>query len=294
MQNCMSGMQSSRVLAQGVVPHAPRMHRQHFLNLLLGAAAGASLGACAARQPAQRLPSTSNGSPSTQRQTIRAICFDLFTLFDPRSVQGVAMAITPERAAELCEVWRSRLFQYSWLRVAARQYRDFRLVTRDALDFAATSLDVSLTDTQRERLVEAYSRLEPWPDTRAALQHWKDSGVRLAPLSNYSPAMLARLLDNAGLSDLFDAQISTHAVQSFKPDPQAYALGPATLGLSREQVAFAAFGGWDAAGARWFGLPTFWVNRLNVSAEALPPYAHATGADLAALAEFVAHWRGQS
>ena len=31
--------------------------------------------------------------------------------------------------------------------------------------------------------------------------------------------------------------------------------------------------GWDAAGAKWFGYTTFWVNRLNLPVEelGLPP-----------------------
>ena len=32
------------------------------------------------------------------------------------------------------------------------------------------------------------------------------------------------------------------------------------MGLRRDEIAFAAFGGWDAAGAKSFGYPTFWGN----------------------------------
>lgn len=33
--------------------------------------------------------------------------------------------------------------------------------------------------------------------------------------------------------------------------------------LAKHQIAFMAFGGWDFAGAKAFGYPTYWVNRLN-------------------------------
>jgi len=59
--------------------------------------------------------------------------------------------------------------------------------------------------------------------------------------------------------------------------------------LAREEIAFAAFGGWDAAGAKWFGFPTFWVNRLGVPQEQLVD-PDGTGPTLAELAEFVARW----
>ena len=39
--------------------------------------------------------------------------------------------------------------------------------------------------------------------------------------------------------------------------------------LPREEILFAAFAGWDAAGAKSFGHPTFWVNRLGLPAERL-------------------------
>jgi 2-haloacid dehalogenase len=50
---------------------------------------------------------------------------------------------------------------------------------------------------------------------------------------------------------------------------------------------FVAFAGWDAAGARSFGYPTFWVNRLGFPPEQLGVLPDATGPDLNALLAFV-------
>jgi hypothetical protein len=77
------------------------------------------------------------------------------------------------------------------------------------------------------------------------------------------------------------------AARTFKPDPRAYQLGIDRFGLPRDQIAFAAFGGWDAAGATWFGYPTFWVNRLGVE---LDPLATPTaiGRNLDQLAAWIA------
>jgi 2-haloacid dehalogenase len=57
--------------------------------------------------------------------------------------------------------------------------------------------------------------------------------------------------------------------------------------LRREEILFAAFAGWDVAGAKWFGYPTFWVNRLNLPAEELGVTPDATGRDLTDLVGFV-------
>jgi 2-haloacid dehalogenase len=267
------------------------MQRNEFLGLLLSGGVGAGMGllgcsggTATAAHPAPRTPARG------ARRPIRAICFDLFTLFDPRSVVEVAERVVPERAADLCEAWRTRQFQYSWLRASGGQYRDFRAVTLEALTYAARAQQLTLTDSQRETLVDAYSKLQPWPDTRATLEGFRHAGLRLATLANYSPRMISSLLQHSGLSALFEAQISTDAARTFKPDPRAYALGVSTLGLEREEIAFSAFGGWDAAGARWFGYPTFWVNRLSVAPEELAPGPDATGPSLTELAAFVATW----
>lgn len=267
------------------------MSRREFLQLLplVGAPALLSSGLAASCAPGAALPATALRRQPGTRRKIRAVCFDLFTLFDPRSVVEVAKSVVGSQAAELCEAWRLRQFEYAWLRVAANRYVDFEVVTGEALLFAARARGLTLSDGARETLVGAYSRLTAWPDTRATLEAFQHAGLRLAPLANYSPSMIQRLLANAGLSELFTLQLSTDLVKSFKPDPRAYALGESKLGLSRDEIAFAAFGGWDAAGAKWFGFPTFWVNRLGLPQEQLVE-PDGTGPSLAELRDFVEKW----
>ena len=59
-------------------------------------------------------------------------------------------------------------------------------------------------------------------------------------------------------------------------------------GLPREQVLFAAFAGWDAAGAGRFGYPTYWVNRAQAPPEALGAPPDGVGTSLDGLLAFVA------
>jgi 2-haloacid dehalogenase len=267
--------------------HVQGVSRRTFLAILAGSAALTTFGGCAA--PASPPRAASNRAP---RATTRGICFDLFTIFDPRSVLRVAETVVGERAPELCDAWRIRQFEYSWIRTAAGRYADFEVVTREALENVARARKIPLSVADRELLVGAYSELDPWPDTRSALGAWKERGLKLAPLANYSPRMIERLLAHSELTSFFDTLISTDAVKTFKPDPRAYALGPARLGLRSEEIVFAAFGGWDAAGARWFGFPTFWVNRLSATAEEFTPPPDAAGSTLRELADFVARGEG--
>jgi 2-haloacid dehalogenase len=75
-------------------------------------------------------------------------------------------------------------------------------------------------------------------------------------------------------------------VRSFKPDPRGYQMGVDALRLRREEILFVAFAGWDASGARWFGYPTYWVNRLGLPAEELGVAADAVAKDLSGLPTF--------
>jgi 2-haloacid dehalogenase len=58
------------------------------------------------------------------------------------------------------------------------------------------------------------------------------------------------------------------------------------LGLRREAIAFAAFAAWDASGAKWFGFPTVWVNRMNSTREELNVLPDLTCSDLSGLVAF--------
>jgi 2-haloacid dehalogenase len=239
---------------------------------------GGAAFACAA--PFAAGPPASSASPGPH--AIRAVAFDLFTLFDPRGVDQRVVEVLGLASAPFASNWKSRLFEYSWLRAASGQYRSFDGLVGDALSYAARAHHVELSATQRAQLEGAFTELAAWPDSAAVLGQLRARGLKLAPLANFSPRMIDRLLRHAGLAAYFDDQISTDRAQTYKPDPRAYALAEAAFALPRNQIAFSAFGGWDAAGARWFGFPTFWVNRLAKPAEELVS-ADAAGPDLGAL-----------
>jgi len=235
-------------------------------------------------------PGASKGavvSRSGDSSRFAAVAFDYFVLFNPDSVVTAAERVVPGRARAFVDIWRNRQFEYSWLRSITQQYVDFFAVTEDALLFAASTMREPLTDAQRRQLMDAYLHLEPWPDTAAALRRLKAANVRIVTLANFSPMMLRSNADHAGLSPLFDALISTDENRTYKPDPRAYQLGITRLRLPKQDIVFAAFGGWDAAGAKSFGYPTVWVNRFNQPPEQLGVRPDRTVRDLDGLLEFV-------
>ena len=99
--------------------------------------------------------------------------------------------------------------------------------------------------------------------------------------------MLDAAVRNSGLQGMFEEHLSTDRVKAFKPDPRAYRMGVDALGMKKEEIAFAAFAGWDAAGAKFYGYPTFWVNRARAPLEELGVVPDGTGAGLNDLVSFV-------
>jgi 2-haloacid dehalogenase len=212
-------------------------------------------------------PASSSGGKTS------AIAFDGFAVLDPRPVSGLVKALYPERGAELEALWHARQFEYAWLRTMSGRYADFREVTDDALVYAARASGVDLTAEKHSQLLGAYLNLRCWPDVPKALRSLKKSGIRIAFLSNLTAGMLEAAIRNSGLEGLFDYVLSTDRVQAYKPDPRAYRMGVDAFDLKREQILFAASAGWDAAGAKSFGYPTFWANRQSQPMEELGGYA---------------------
>jgi 2-haloacid dehalogenase len=250
------------------------LNRRDFVNLV---GAGAAVTALSGKPVVAAVSSAK----------IRAITFDGLAVFDVRPVATQAERIFPGRGEEMSALWRTRQFEYTWLRTVGQQYADFWQVTEEALSFSCKSLKLELTAADSDRLMQSYLELKAWPDAPAALRDLKASGLQLAFLSNFTAAMLDRAVKNSGLEGIFADHLSTDRVRAFKPDPQAYGMAVNALGLRKEEIAFAAFAGWDAAGAKWFGYPTFWVNRSGAPAEELGSVPEGVGKDLNDLAVFV-------
>jgi 2-haloacid dehalogenase len=221
------------------------------------------------------------------RKQYAAVAFDYFVLFDPDSIVSAVEEVSPERGREFTNLWRTRQFEYCWLRSITNRYVDFSAITEDALAYTANAMHVELTTSQKRQLLDAYLHLKPWPDTAGALRRLRESGVRVITIANFSPTMLRANAEHAGLMPLFDALVSTDANQTYKPDPRAYQLGIDRLHVDKADIVFAAFGGWDAAGAKTFGYPTVWVNRFNQPLEELGIHADRTVTNLRGLLDFV-------
>lgn len=193
--------------------------------------------------------------------THSAYVFDAYgTLFDVHAaVRRHADAIGPEGQL-LSEIWRAKQLEYSWVRTLMGSYRDFWQLTEDALDFALARVP-SADPALRAKLLEAYWRLDCYPEVPGVLKALKADGARIAILSNGSPAMLEAAVRSAALDGVIDEIFSVDPVRRFKTDPQVYDLVVTAWRLYPDSVSFQSSNRWDIAGARKFGFRTVWINR---------------------------------
>lgn len=224
------------------------------------------------------------GAPTS---SLRAVSFDGIALFDPRPVEAIAREALGEKTPAFMALWRSRQFEYTWLRSVMNRYADFEQVTTEALRFAQKTLGVNLDDATRARLVRQFSDLRAWPDVKPALEELRRLGYPTAIMSNFTEAMLQNAIRNSGLEGLFDAVISTDRVQVYKPDARAYATAVTALSQPRERICFVAFAGWDVSGAKAFGHPVYWANRAGGMNEELGVQPDFIAKDLTGLAGFL-------
>lgn len=200
---------------------------------------------------------------------IDAFVFDAYgTLFDVHSVMQRCESWWPGKGAALSQAWRAKQLEYTWLRSLMGRHANFREVTADALDYAMEALRLDDAGL-RGRLLALYERLGAYPEARPTLDALRRNGLRLAVLSNGEPGMLATAATTAGLADLLEHVLSIEDVGIYKPHPRVYTLAVDRLGLATHEILFVSSNGWDAAGAKAFGLQVVWCNRAGLPAERL-------------------------
>ena len=94
---------------------------------------------------------------------IKAIGFDAFTIFDFRSIVAAFEENFPGKAKEIAATWRTRLFEYTWLRTLNRNYANLEQVSQDALTFACKSAKTELSSEVPGKIIDAFLQLKPFP-----------------------------------------------------------------------------------------------------------------------------------
>ena len=226
--------------------------------------------------------------------SITVAVFDAYgTLFD---VNAAARQTAREKGFEalaqawprLAADWRTRQVQYTWLRTITGNHCDFWQITQDSLDWALAASGLEEDTDIRDRLLDLYWKLAPYPEVPDTLKTLREAGLKTAILSNGAPQMLDAAVESAKLHDLLDAVLSVEPLGVFKPSRRVYDLVGQEFGCTPEKVLFVSSNGWDASAAASYGFHTVWVNCANEPMEVLPGRPGHVEETLAAVPHLVA------
>jgi 2-haloacid dehalogenase len=193
--------------------------------------------------------------------------FDAYgTLFDVHSAMARFREQGGPDADRLSEIWRSKQLEYSWTLTLVGHYVDFWTLTERALDFALARVP-SVDKALKARLLDAYFKLDAFPDARLALRMLKQAGKKTGILSNGSPNMLKGAVDAAGIGGDLDAVLSVDALKMFKPRPEVYALVTEHFKCAAGDVTFVSSNRWDVMAGTSGGFRALWVNRAKMPDE---------------------------
>jgi 2-haloacid dehalogenase len=205
--------------------------------------------------------------------TIRAYAFDAYgTLFDVHAaIRRHADTVGPDADA-LSALWRAKQLEYTWTRTLMGRYRDFWELTQQALDFALARFP-SVDPSVRPKLLDAYWRLEAYPDVVPALTKLRRAGHQLALFTNGTRLMAEAAASASAVLPFLDEVVTVDDVGQFKTRPEVYAHLVSRMDMPPADICLISSNRWDIAGGAAFGLATAWVNRTGQPDEYadLPP-----------------------
>ena len=201
--------------------------------------------------------------PISQPRTPRILAFDIFgTIVDWHSgisqeVQAVCPGIDGDAFAL---AWRTG-YQPAMQRVRSGELGwtlldDLHRWMLDAvlLQFKLTGL----SEAQKQHLVLAWHRLNPWTDVVQGLTRLKVRHM-LCTLSNGNIGLLANMAKRAGLP--WDCIVSAEVFKAYKPDPAVYLGLAGIFAAEPADVMLVAAHHGDLAAARACGLQTCYIER---------------------------------
>jgi 2-haloacid dehalogenase len=217
----------------------------------------------------------------------RPILFDAYgTLFDLKAAAMSVLGQLGPVGDGLFDAWRELQLKYAWLSALRGEYVPFDQVSGAA--FADLLGQQRLPAELKERFMRAIGRAPVFAEVPDQLRALQERGIPLAILSNGTAAQLQDLVEAASLTYVFDRLISVESAQTYKPAPDAYALGTRAYGCEANDALFVSSNTWDVQGAASFGYEVAWLRRGREQWPAsLPAPAHVISGlgELAALRE---------
>ncbi|HEX4616065.1 MAG TPA: HAD-IA family hydrolase [Stellaceae bacterium] len=194
-------------------------------------------------------------SPRAERK-FDAVLFDLLTaLLDSWALWNL-VAASPEDGRN----WRAAYLRRTYETGAYRTYETL---------VAEAAADVGLSPTLATRLAARYAELKPWPEVHEVLGALRREGMTLGVVTNCSEGLAAAAVACTGIN--FDVTVTAERAGFYKPDARPYQMALDELGVVPSRCLFVAGSAYDLLGTSKVGLPTYWHDRIGMTATTCTP-----------------------
>lgn len=165
-------------------------------------------------------------------------------------------------APQAAKLWFATLLRDGFALTAAGSNPAFAEVGAEVLRglLRGETLDRDL-EKAVSHVMDGMAALELHLDVAPGVSSLKESGYRLATLSNGSTKLADRLFGDAGIRDHFEMLLSVEDAPAWKPDRSAYEYAAGKLGLDVSELLLVAVHPWDVHGASAAGAQTAWLSR---------------------------------
>ena len=198
----------------------------------------------------------------------KAVLFDAYgTLFDVNSAAEKCKDKIGEKWEAFANFWRTTQLEYTWLRSLMKRHKNFWEITEDSLEKSMRVFDIN--KNMKNELLNLYKVLSPYPEVKDVLKSLKNKKIKVAILSNGTPALLNELVKSNSLDNLFDDLFSIEQVKVYKPDSRVYELPIKKYDINADEITFLSANTWDVSGGGNYGYNSIWVNRSNLEFDLL-------------------------
>lgn len=127
---------------------------------------------------------------------------------------------------------------------------------------------MSLSETDTDKLMEAYDSLSTFPDVNPALERLEEnSAIECVVFSNGTRSMVSNSVNQSGdlHASVFKDIITVDLIRAFKPAPEVYNFLAQRVGKVGQESSLWLVSGnpFDVTGARAIGMQAAWVDRAG-------------------------------
>ncbi len=218
---------------------------------------------------------------------VKALAFDYYgTIANKGALSSVVDGHFPGQGDALTKLWFSTCQRYCFQNGMMNRYAPWDELTKAALDYACSDLNIPIPEAVRTELIDADASLPVYAEVHKALPRLAKK-FSLYVLSMGSAWMIKRSQQNAGVDGHFTDIITTEQAKIYKPKLEAYELALRETGLEKNQLGFVSGNSFDVIGSKNFGLPTIWVRRHNQALDGLGLEPDLIVDDLLAMADIL-------